>query len=79
MVAVININAYLFLVFSDNFEPHNSPKLGFTNIRGVDSNFVECESFLESNFPNILALRETNVDDSIDSGNFSERDYLPLI
>ena len=75
----ININAYLFLVFSDNFEPHNSPKLGFTNIRGVGSNFVECESFLESNFPNILALRETNVDDSIDSGNFSERDYLPLI
>ena len=75
----ININAYLFLVFSDNFEPHNSLKLSFTNIRGVCSNFVECESFLESNFPNILALRETNADDSIDSGNFSERDYLPLI
>ena len=75
----ININAYLFLVFSDNFEPHNSLKLSFTNIRGVYSNFVECESFLESNFPNILALREMNADDSIDSGNFSERDYLPLI
>ena len=75
----ININADLFLVFSDNFEPHNSLKLSFTNIRGVCSNFVECESFLKSNFPNILALRETNADDSIDSGNFSERDYLPLI
>ena len=27
----------------------------------------------------ILALRETNLDDSIDSGNFSVRDYLHLI
>ena len=34
---------------SDNFEPHNSLKLSFTNIRGLRSNFVECESFLESN------------------------------
>ena len=38
-----------------------------------------CESFLESNSPNILALYETNLDDSIDSGNFSVRGYLPLI
>ena len=42
-------------------------------------NFVDCESFLESNSPDILALCETNLDDSIDSGNFSERGYLPLI
>ena len=63
----------------DNFEPHNSLKLSFTNIRGLRSNFVECESFLESNSPNILALCETNLDDSIDSGNFSVRSYLPLI
>ena len=63
----------------DNFEPHNSLKLSFTNIRGLRSNFVECESFLESNSPDILALCETNLDDSIDSGNFSVRDYLPLI
>ena len=41
--------------------------------------FVECESFLESNSPDILALCETNLDDSIDSGNFSVRGYLPLI
>ena len=26
-----------------------------------------------------LALKETNLDDSIESGNFSERGYLPLI
>ena len=63
----------------DNFEPHNSLKLSFTNIRGLRSNFVECESFLESNSPNILALCETNLDDSIDSANFSVRGYLPLI
>ena len=36
-------------------------------------------SFLESNSPDILALCETNLDDSIDSGNFSVRSYLPLI
>ena len=62
-----------------NFESHNSLKLSFTNILGLRSNFVECESFLESNSPDILALCETNLDDSIDSGNFSVRGYLPLI
>ena len=42
----------------DNFESHNSLKLSFTNIRGFCSNFVDCESFLESNSPDIL-VRET--------------------
>ena len=60
----------------DNFESHNSLKLSFTNIRGL---FVACESFLESNSPDILALYETNLDDSIDSGNFTVSGYLPLI
>ena len=64
---------------SDNFEPRNSLKLSFTNIWGLRSNFVECESFLESNSVGILALCETNVDDLFDSGNFSVRGYLPLI
>ena len=64
---------------SDNFESHNSLKLSFTNIRGLRSNFVDCESFLESNSPDIFALCETNLDDSIGSGNFSVRGYLPLI
>ena len=63
----------------DNFESDNSLKLSFTNIRGLRSNFVDCESFLESNSPDILALSETNLDDSIDSGNFFARGYLPLI
>ena len=47
----------------DNFESQNSLKLRFTNIQGLSSNFVECESFLESNSPHILALYETNLDD----------------
>ena len=63
----------------DNFESHNSLKLSFTNIRGLRSNFADCESFLESNSADILALCETNLDHSIDSGNFSVRVYLPLI
>ena len=63
----------------NNFESHNSLKLSFTNVCGLHSNFVECESFLKSNSPDILALCETNLDDSIDSGNFSVRGYLPFI
>ena len=57
----------------DNFESHNSLKHSFTNIWGLRSNCLDCESFLESNSPDILALCETNLDDSIDSGNFSVR------
>ena len=63
----------------DNFESHNFLKLSFTNIQDLRLNFVDCESFLESNSPDILALCETNLDDSIDSGHFSVRGYLPLI
>ena len=63
----------------DKFESHNSLKLSLTNIRGLCSNFVNFESFLESNSPDILALCETNLDESVDSDNFSVRSYLPLI
>ena len=63
----------------DNFGSHNSLKLNFANIRGLRSNFVDCESFLESDSPDILALCDTNLDDSIDSGILSMRGYLPLI
>ena len=62
-----------------NFELRNSLKLSFTNIRGLRSNFRDCEFFLESNSPDILALCETNLDHSIDSSNFSVTGYLPLI
>ena len=54
-------------------------KLRLTNIKGIRSNFLDCESFLESNSPDILALCETNLDDSTDSGNFSVRGCLALI
>ena len=63
----------------DNFESHNSLKLSFTTIRGLRSNFVDCKSLVESNSPDILALCETNLDYSINSGNFSVRGYLVLI
>ena len=35
--------------------------------------------FGKLNSPYILAICETNLDDSIDSGNFSVTGYLPLI
>ena len=63
---------------SDNFESHNSLKLSFTNISNLCSNFVDYKSSLESNSPNILAQSEANLNDSINSGNFSVRGYLPL-
>ena len=55
----------------DNFEPDKNLKLTFTNIRGLRSNVAGNESFLESNFADILALCETNLDASIDPDNFS--------
>ena len=63
----------------DNFELPNSLKLIFTNIQDICLNFADCEFFLESNSLDILALCETNLDDSIHSGNFSVGGYLPLI
>ena len=63
----------------DNCESRSSLKLSFTNIYGLQLKFVQSESFLESNSPEILALCETNLDDSIDSANFSVTGYLPLI
>ena len=62
-----------------NFELYNVLNLSYTNIQGLHSNFIDCESFLESNSSDIQALCKTNLDDSIDSGNFSVRVYLPLI
>ena len=52
---------------------------GAINIQDLISHFVECESLLDSNSPDILALCETNLDDSIGSGNSSVREYLSLI
>ena len=63
----------------DNFGLHYSLKRCFANIRGLRSNFVWYESFLESNSPKILAVCEPNLDDWIDSGIISILIYLPLI
>ena len=63
----------------DNLEFYNSLKLSFMNIQGLCSNCVDCEFFLKSISPEILALFETNLNDSIDSGNFSVRGYLPIV
>ena len=63
----------------NHFELHNSLKLDFTNIWGFCLNFVDCESFLKSNSPDILAVCETNLDDSTDFDNFSVRGDLSLI
>ena len=53
---------------SDNFKLRNSLELSFTNIWGLRSSFDGCKPFLES-----------LLNDSIDSGNFFVRGYLPLI
>ena len=64
----------------DNFQSHSSLKLSFTNNWCLFLNFVEYESFLESNSPGIYALCETNSDDSVDScRQFLLMGYLSLI
>ena len=63
----------------DNSESHNSLKPSFTNIQDLRSNFDDFGSFLESISPEVLAQCETNLDGSIDSGNFSMGGYLSLI
>ena len=63
----------------DNFESYNSLKLCFMNIQGLCQNFVDYETFLESNTHDIIAQSETSLDESIDTGNFSVRGCLPLI
>ena len=56
----------------------NSLNFSFSNIWGIRSGFDCSESLLESKFPNILALYETNLEDTIDSENVSVRGYLSL-
>ena len=63
----------------DNLELYNSVKLSDMNFWGFHSSFSDCESSLESNSPDIQALCETNLDGSIDTGNFFVRRYHPLI
>ena len=63
------------LSFNDLLGSQTSVKLSFTNIQSFRFNFIGCEIFLESNFPDNLALCNSNIDE----GNFSVRGYTPLI
>ena len=47
------------------------------NIRGLPSNFAGCKYFIKLNLPDVLALYETNFDNSIDS--FSVMSNLILV
>ena len=62
----------------NNFESHNSPKLSFTNIWGLCSNFIECKSLLELNSPDIV-LHETNLANSIEFSSFFMTSYISVI
>ena len=71
-------------LLSEVFKPDSSEscitlKLSFTNIWGLCLNFAECKSFLGSSSPDILVLCQTNLDNSVDCGNFSVRGNRPLI
>ena len=50
---------------------NHSPKLSFTNIQDLCSNSSGCESFLESDPPDNLTLRDTDLKNSIDPSNSS--------
>ena len=60
----------------DNFESHNSLKLSFTNIRVLCSNFIGHESSFKSNSTSILALCETDLEESTDSREISVRVFF---
>ena len=55
-----------------NIKLHKYLKISFTNIRGLRSNIVECESFVESNPLDILDILLTCEANSV-------RGYLSLI
>ena len=57
----------------DNVKSQKSSKLSFTHFWGLHSNYVGCETFLDSSSLDILALHYTNLDDSIDSINICEK------
>ena len=62
----------------DNFEPHNSLNIPLQIFKTFVLIFFNVNPTLNQT-PDILALCETNLDDSIDSGNFSLRGCLPLV
>ena len=63
----------------NQFEPPRALSISFSNVRGLRTNFTECEAYLNTASPDILALCETNLDESISSSSFMVPGYLPLI
>ena len=67
-------------ILSKGCKPGNfESQLNFLYIQGLCLNFLEYESFLESNSPDILALCDTNFNNSINSGSFTVMGYFPLM
>ena len=59
-------------------QPHPI-NLSYTNVRGLRTNFSSIQSFLHVNSPDLLALCETNLDDSISDREFDVPGYSTLI
>ena len=68
---------YYWKFVNHKFESHNCLKLCFINIPVLCSSFFGCESFFESNSPDILTLFKTNFFDSIDSSSFALEYIFP--
>ena len=51
-----------FKLMPDHFESQSSLKLSLTSARCLRFDFIGCGSFLEWNYPDILALHETNLE-----------------
>ena len=62
----------------DNFEPHNSLNIPLQIFKTFAQIFLNVNRSLNQT-PDILALCETNLDESIDSADFSVRGCLPLV
>ena len=68
-----------FMKWSYHRKDVNQIMLNHTTLSRSLFQFCWTLTFLESNSPDSLAVCETNLDDSIDSGNFSVTGYPPLI
>ena len=63
----------------DTFESRSFLKLNLNNIWSLRSNFIGNESYLKPTYSDILALYETNIEESIYYSNLSARGFLHLI
>ena len=68
-------------ILSKACKPDNFELLSFTNIRSLRSNFVNCESFFESNSPDILVTSKMvkKVKMNLDLSKASGPDCIPVV